>query len=115
LRDVPPFSGWPKDLAAVIHGYVGYVDGGLHIDGSEEAPVAHDQVLEHCQQIRKLGISAIAIVGVYSPIDVDHHQEDVVRQLILQHLPQAHVVCSHEVANIGKHLKRILERRKTLC
>ncbi|KAL2206820.1 hypothetical protein CC79DRAFT_1386028 [Sarocladium strictum] len=101
LRDVPPFSGWPKDLAAVIHGYVGYVDGGLNIDGSEEAPVVPEQVAEQCEKIQSLGIKSIVVAGVYSPIDVDHHQEDTVRQLILQHLPQAQVVCSHEVANIG--------------
>lgn len=102
LRDVPPFSGWPKDLAALIHGYVGYIDGGLTIDGSEEAPVNVDQVIEQCSNIRKIGIRTIVITGIYSPIDVNHHQEDTVRRIILQHFPDARVVCSHEVANIGK-------------
>lgn len=102
LRDVPPFSGWPKSLADVISTYVGYVDGGLHIDGTEESPLAEEQVAVHCDKIRELGIKAVVVAGVYSPIDVNYHQEDRVRQIIVRSLPGVDVVCSHEVANIGK-------------
>lgn len=101
LREVKPFSDWPPGLTNLIKGYVGYVDGGLHIDGSEEAPVVEEQVVRECQEIKKLGLTAIVIAGVYSPIDETHKQEDTVKQIVLREIPGADVVCSHEVANIG--------------
>lgn len=101
LREVKPFSDWPPGLTSLINGYVGYVDGGLHIDGSQEAPVVEKQVIRECQEIKKLGLTAIVIAGVYSPIDEVHKQEETVKQIVLREIPGADVVCSHEVANIG--------------
>lgn len=31
LREVPPFSEFPLGLTSILKGYVGYLDGGLHI------------------------------------------------------------------------------------
>ncbi|KAJ9632036.1 hypothetical protein H2203_000437 [Taxawa tesnikishii (nom. ined.)] len=101
LREVPPFSEFPPGLTSIIKGYVGYLDGGLHIDGSEEAPVREEQVVERCGEIKKLGLTAIVVGGVYSPIDEVFRQEDKVRDIVLREIPGADVVCSHEVANIG--------------
>ncbi|KAL3492469.1 hypothetical protein BJX62DRAFT_250658 [Aspergillus germanicus] len=101
LRDVRPFSDWPVHLAEAIQGYVGYVDGGLHIDGSEEAPIVEEQVVAQCHEIRKHGLSTVVIAGVYSPIDQEFHQEDRVRDIVAREIPGADIVCSHEVANIG--------------
>lgn len=106
LREVQPFSDWPSGLANIIKGYVGYVDGGLHIDGSQEAPVVEAQVVRECEEIKKLGITAIVIAGVYSPIDEVHKQEATVREIVLREIPGADVVCSHEVANIGENYQR---------
>lgn len=101
LREVPPFSEFPPGLTKIIKGYVGYVDGGLHIDGSQEAAIVEEQVVERCAEIKKLGLSAIVVVGAFSPIDDHFHQEDRVRDIVLRELPAADVVVSHEVANIG--------------
>lgn len=101
LRDVRPFSDWPPGLAGIVQGYVGYVDGGLQIDGSEEAPIVEEQVVRECQEIRKQGLTAVVVAGVYSPIDREFRQEDSVRDIIRKELPGVDVVCSHEVANIG--------------
>ncbi|KAL1302786.1 hypothetical protein AAFC00_003132 [Neodothiora populina] len=101
LREVQPFSDWPPGLVSIIKGYVGYVDGGLHIDGSQEAPVVEAQVVEKCKEIIELGISAVVVAGVYSPIDETHRQEDRVREIVMREIPGCSVVCSHEVANIG--------------
>ncbi|KAL2841747.1 hypothetical protein BJY01DRAFT_249415 [Aspergillus pseudoustus] len=101
LRDVRPFSDWPLDLARAIEGYVGYADGGLHIDGSEEAPVVEEQIVRECREIRSRGLNTVVIAGVYSPIDRDFHQEDRVRDIVAREIPGADIVCSHEVANIG--------------
>lgn len=101
LREVPPFSDFPDDLAAILNGYCGIVDGGLHIDGSQEAPLKEAQIVAECDKIRALGLTAVVVAGVFSPIDETFRQESRAREIILRELPGADVVCSHEVANIG--------------
>lgn len=101
LREVPPFADFPEDLAAILNGYCGVVDGGLHIDGSQEAPLREAQVVAECDKIRALGLTAVVVAGVFSPIDETFQQEDRAREIILRELPGVDVVCSHEVANIG--------------
>lgn len=102
LREVPPFADFPEDLAAILKGYCGIVDGGLHIDGSQEAPIKEEQVVKECDEIKKLGLTAVVIAGVFSPIDETFQQETRVRDIVLRELGEGvDVVCSHEVANIG--------------
>ncbi|PNP78653.1 hypothetical protein FNYG_07999 [Fusarium nygamai] len=101
LREVPPFSDFPPDLAAIIKGYCGIIDGGLHIDGSQEAPVKDAQVVAECEKIKAENLRAVVIAGVFSPIDEVFKQESRVRDIILREIPGIDVVCSHEVANIG--------------
>ena len=101
LREVPPFSDFPPGLAKIINGYVGYVDGGLHIDGSQESPIVESQVVARCAEIKALGLTSVVIAGVFSPIDEIFQQEEQVRKIVTRELPGVEVVCSHEVANIG--------------
>ncbi|OJD29585.1 hydantoinase oxoprolinase [Diplodia corticola] len=101
LRQIPPFSEFPAGLTRLIRSYIGYADGGLHIDGAEEAPVVEDQVVRECAEIKKHGISALVVAGIFSPIDEEFQQEKRVRDIILREIPGIDVVCSHEVSNIG--------------
>ncbi|PNS14372.1 Hydantoin utilization protein A [Sphaceloma murrayae] len=101
LREIPPFSDWPEGLAAVCDGYVGHIDGGLAIDGSEEAPIREAQVIEQCKEIKRLGLSSVVVAGVYSPIDEIFKQEDQVAKIIARELPDVDIVRSHTVSNIG--------------
>ncbi|KAG8629466.1 hypothetical protein KVT40_003331 [Elsinoe batatas] len=101
LREIPPFSDWPEGLAAVCDGYVGHIDGGLAIDGSQEAPVKEAQVIEQCKEIKKLGLTAVVVAGVYSPIDEVFKQEDKVAEIVARELPEVDIVRSHTVSNIG--------------
>lgn len=99
---MPAFAEFPPDLAAVIKSYVGIVDGGLHIDGSQEAPVVEAQVVAECVKIRESGVGAVVVSGVYSPIDEVFGQEEKVRDIILREVPGVDVVCSKEAsASIG--------------
>lgn len=102
LRDIPPISDWPAELASLVRGYVGYVDGGLNIDGSEEAPIVEEQVVREAARFRDHGIRTIVVAGVYSPIDETFQQENRVRDILQRKLPGVDIVCSHEVANIGE-------------
>ena len=100
-REVPPFSDFPLALAKIMNGHYAYVDGGLHIDGSQEAPVNEAQVVEQCAIIKEKGIDAVVISGVFSPIDEHFRQEYCVRDIILRELPGIDVVCSSDVSQIG--------------
>lgn len=100
-REVPPFSDFPAALKKIMNGYYSFVDGGLHIDGSQEAPVVEEQVVKQCAIIKEKGIDAVVISGVFSPIDEHFHQEDQVRKIVLRELPGVDVVCSSEVSQIG--------------
>lgn len=101
LRQCPPFAEFPVNLRRIIESYVGYVDGGLAIDGSQEAPIVEEQVVRECAKIKELGLTAVVVAGIFSPIDEHFHQESRVRDIILREIPGIDVVCSHEVANIG--------------
>lgn len=100
-KEIPPFSDFPPDLAEILNGYYGYVDGGLHIDGAEEAPIVESQVIEQCKAIRERGISAVVVSGVFSPIDHHFRQEAKVRDILQRELPGVDIVCSSDVSNIG--------------
>lgn len=99
LREIPPFSEFPPGLASICNGYLGYIAGGVDISGLQEAPLNEEQVVKHCQEIKKLGLRSVVIAGVFSPIDEVWGQEKLVREIILQELPGIDVVCSNEVRN----------------
>ncbi|EPQ50447.1 hypothetical protein GLOTRDRAFT_82362 [Gloeophyllum trabeum ATCC 11539] len=100
-REVPPFSDFPPALKEIMYGYHGYVDGGLHIDGSQESPIVEAQVIRECEKIKEKGIRSVVIAGVYAPIDDHFQQESQVRKIMKRELPSADIVCSHEISNIG--------------
>lgn len=117
-KEIPPFSDFPPALTDIMKGYYCFVSGGifpklyfhrrllmislgLHIDGSEEAPIVETEIVEHCYKIKDLGIDAIVISGVFSPIDEHFKQEAHVRRIIQRELPAVDIVCSSEVSNIG--------------
>jgi N-methylhydantoinase A/oxoprolinase/acetone carboxylase beta subunit/DUF917 family protein len=101
-KDIPPFSDFPPSLARLLNGYHGYVDGGLHIDGAQEAAIQEEQVLRQCDEIEKLGLKAVVISGVFSPIDRHFHQEKRVRDIMQKRLSaDVDIVCSSDVSNIG--------------
>lgn len=100
-KDIPIGIDWPPELREIICGYRGIVDGGLEIDGSLIAELDTEEVKRQAEEIKSRGISSIAVVGIFSPIDVVHKQEETAAEIIRQVYPEADVVCSKDVANIG--------------
>lgn len=100
-QDIPIGIDWPPRLRNVICGYRGLVDGGLEIDGSLIAELNKDEVRRHCEIIKSQGIKSIAIIGIFSPIDVVYKQEETAAEIARSVYPEANIVCSKEVANIG--------------
>jgi N-methylhydantoinase A/oxoprolinase/acetone carboxylase beta subunit len=93
-RNTPPFVDFPPELRDVILGHIGFVEGGLNVDGTVIGTPKKEGVLKECSIIRSKDVRNIVIVGTFSPIDVEHKQEVVVRDWILEELGDVNVVCS---------------------
>ncbi|KAI9795904.1 MAG: hypothetical protein M1833_006631 [Piccolia ochrophora] len=96
-------NGFTQNRA--IYGYVGFVDGGLQIDGTEIGPVKEHQVIEKCEQLKERNITNVVVVGVYSPIESDQSQEGRCKEIFLRQMGSINVICSVDVGQLG-----ILER-----
>jgi N-methylhydantoinase A/oxoprolinase/acetone carboxylase beta subunit len=96
---VPPMSDWPEDLAAVVGGQHYLLKGGLEFDGRPISPLDEDEIAAAAREIRGLGLNAVAITSVFSPLDADmeHRAEAVLRR----ELPDAAITLSHRIGRIG--------------
>ncbi|KAL1742325.1 hypothetical protein HDZ31DRAFT_66082 [Schizophyllum fasciatum] len=100
-RDVYPGIDWPSDLRDIICSYCGFVDGGLEIDGQIIREIVEEQIKAECEAIKKRGIKAIVVNGIFSPSDLEEKQEERVGEWIAKYYPEADVVLSKHVANLG--------------
>ncbi|GAT19449.1 hydantoinase/oxoprolinase [Aspergillus luchuensis] len=100
-RAVPPFSDFPPRLREIIGGPVFYLDGGLEIDGREIAPICPQQIEDAVSAIEKAGITTVALVGVFSPLDHGGANEAACKKLMLQQSPDLSVVCSADIGSVG--------------
>ncbi|CAI6094656.1 unnamed protein product [Clonostachys chloroleuca] len=100
-KDIPIGIDWPPRLRNIVCAYRGLVNGGLEIDGNLISELDEDAVRRQCIEIKSLGIRSIVVVGVFSPIDLIYKQEETAAEIIRSIYPEANVVCSKEVANIG--------------
>ncbi|KAK6069987.1 hydantoinase protein [Seiridium cupressi] len=100
-KEIPVGVDWPPKLRNIICAYRGLVDGGLEIDGTLISELDEDEIRRHCGIIRSQGIKSIVVAGVFSPIDVIYRQEERAAEVIREVYPEADVVVSKEVANIG--------------
>ncbi|KAF4448575.1 hypothetical protein F53441_8052 [Fusarium austroafricanum] len=100
-RQLPPFSDFPVGLRSILDGGVYYLDGGLEIDGREILPLDPEQIRQTARDVVAKGISVIALVGVFSPLDHDGQHEEECRRLLLSEEPSLQVVCSHDIGPTG--------------
>ncbi|PFH56126.1 hypothetical protein XA68_17027 [Ophiocordyceps unilateralis] len=100
-RQLPPFSGFPVGLRRIIEGGLHYIDGGLEMNGREIAPLDPHQIRRVAAEIVAAGISAVALVGVFSPLDHDGIHEERCRELLLREAPGLRVVCSRSIGSTG--------------
>ncbi|KAK7908467.1 hydantoin utilization protein A [Apiospora marii] len=100
-KDIPVGIDWPPELRNIICAYRGLVDGGLEIDGSLIEELDEEALRRECEIIKSQGIKSIVVVGIFSPIDIVYRQEERAASIIRETYPEADVVLSKEVANIG--------------
>ncbi|KAL6699660.1 hypothetical protein J3F84DRAFT_189134 [Trichoderma pleuroticola] len=100
-KQIPPFSDFPLGLRGILDGGVHYLDGGLEMDGREIAPLNPEQIREAVKSVVAAGIGAIALVGIFSPLDHHGIHEEQCRRIILDAAPELRVVCSHDIGPTG--------------
>ncbi|MEU1973496.1 hydantoinase/oxoprolinase family protein [Microbacterium sp. NPDC019599] len=80
---VPPLEGWPDDLRQAIGEHAYLVAGGHDVDGREISPLDEREVRDACRRMRG-EVDAVAVVGVFSPID--ERQEERVAEIVAEEL-----------------------------
>ncbi|HEV2528261.1 MAG TPA: hydantoinase/oxoprolinase family protein [Thermomicrobiales bacterium] len=96
---LPPLIDWPQDLVATIgrHNYLCH--GGYEFDGRQISPLDLDEVRSAARDIGAKGITAVAISGVFSPVNTA--MEDEVANVVAEELPGATITKSSEIGRIG--------------
>jgi len=95
---IPPLTGWPEDLRAVVQQAQVIVGGGHEFDGREISPLDREAVKRFLAEHRG-DISALAVVGVFSPVSSDH--EVWVRDYVAENYPDLPVTLSYEIGSVG--------------
>ncbi|WP_257994965.1 hydantoinase/oxoprolinase family protein [Brevibacterium luteolum] len=94
---VPPLEGWPDDLKSAIGAHSAIVGGGFEVDGRAIADIDEDEIRAACRRMRG-SVDAVAIVGVFSPVDVS--QEQRAGEIVVEELGVP-VSLSAEIGSIG--------------
>ena len=71
---LPPMIDWPDALKNSIGGFTYMVGGGNEFDGREIASLDREGIREAVRDIRRHGAWAIAVSGVFSPVDPTHEK-----------------------------------------
>ena len=100
-RQIPPFSGFPVGLRGILDGGAFYLSGGLEMDGREIASLDVEQIHQTARDIAAAGIKAVALVGVFSPLDHEGIHEKRCKQIMLEAVPDLNIVCSHNIGPTG--------------
>ena len=100
---LPPLVDWPEDLKSAIGGSHFFVPGGHEFDGREIAQIDRKSIVESAKKMKKTGIEALTISGVFSPVSNSH--EKVAQEIIKEEYPELNITLSSEIGRIG-----ILER-----
>ncbi|EPE05645.1 hydantoinase [Ophiostoma piceae UAMH 11346] len=102
MQYTPPFIDFPTDLKNIMNGYQGNIAGGVQIDGTLIAAVNEEEVIAQAEVIKAKGLTSVAIIGVYSPMDKKFAQEEHVRRVLQKALgDNVDIVCSKEIAGVG--------------
>jgi N-methylhydantoinase A/oxoprolinase/acetone carboxylase beta subunit len=96
---VPPLADWPPDLLSAIDAHGHLAHGGYEYDGRPIAELDVAELRQIAARIRRQGATALAVVGVFSPIRPDLEQQAAA--IFLDELPGIHVSLSHEIGRLG--------------
>ena len=96
---LPPFTGWPTDLAEITNGGAWMIEGGHDYDGRRFVPLDVAGVRRAAREIKDRGIKHVAVSAMFSPLDPSDEMN--VAALIGEECPGVSVTCSHMLGGIG--------------
>ena len=96
---LPPLVDWPDELREAIGGNAWMVGGGNEFDGREISVLDRDGIRNAVRDMERQGIRAVAVCGVFSPVDPAH--ENAAAALIHEEAPDLRVCLSHENGRMG--------------
>ncbi len=96
---LPPFSGWPEDLAKQVRGNVFLLPGGYEVDGREISGLDEGLVRSAGRACRDQGVQSIAISSVFAPMNAS--MEERAAAIVRDVHPEATVSLSSNVGRIG--------------
>lgn len=98
-RSLPPLVDWPEGLRQAIAGQVYLAHGGYEFDGRPITPLDPVEIRDIARRIQDQQIQAVAISGVFSPINIQMEEE--AGQIVREVIPDAALTLSHEIGRIG--------------
>ncbi|MCF6215260.1 MAG: hydantoinase/oxoprolinase family protein [Emcibacter sp.] len=98
-RGIPPLTDWPDDIRAVIGDNMHMIRGGYQYDGRINSELDEKGILAAARQLKAKGIKAIAISGLFSPIN--SAMEERAEEIILNEIPDSIVTLSSRIGRIG--------------
>ena len=96
---LPPMVDWPDDLREVVGNHYFLAHGGHEFDGRIISPFDEEEIRGIAGQIRDLGIAAIAVSSVFSPVNTEF--EVRAAEIVRDEIPGANVTLSSEIGRIG--------------
>ena len=96
---LPPLVDWPPALREAVGGFAWMVGGGNEFDGREIAPLDRAGLRAAVAEIRRQGVRAVALSGVFSPVAPAHETEAA--ELLREEAPELRVCLSHESGSMG--------------
>ncbi len=96
---LPPLVDWPALLKQAIGGHTYMVGGGHEFDGREISTLDRDGIREAVRDMLRQGVRAVAISGVFSPVNSSHEAEAA--GIIREEAPAIRVCLSHENGRMG--------------
>ncbi len=102
-RGVLPLTDWPMDISSAVGKNHFLVKGGYQYDGRVADELDEQAVASAAREIRKKGLRAIAITGLFSPVNAD--MELRAEEIVRNEAPDATITLSSKIGRIG-----ILER-----
>ena len=96
---LPPLVDWPGGLKDAVGGYTYMVGGGHEFDGREIGPLNRQELREAVRDMRAHGVRAVAVSGVFSPVNSAHESE--AGRIIQEEAPEIRVCLSNENGRMG--------------
>ena len=96
---LPPLVDWPGELRDAIGGHTYMVGGGHEFDGREISPLDRSELRRLVARLRTDGVRAVALSGVFSPVNGEHESEAAV--IVREEAPDLRVCVSHENGRTG--------------